>query len=129
MNEKTIKGTSISVINDFILVIDKHIESKTFFVRKSSVNKSMGKNNYYTHMTVRSDKKCEENKLFFIHQDVIIRLLLLDEVFPDLFEDLKLRPASNCREIVVEKEDVNLIVKTIKVKIDLINSIISSISY
>lgn len=123
MDAKTIKGTSLDVINDSILVIDNHIKSKTCFVRKSSVKKVMGKNNYFTHMTTRTGPKLEDSALFFMHEDVIIRLLLLNEVFPYLFEDLKLLPTSQCLNFIVGKEMTPYLIHLIKAKLDLISRI------
>ena len=119
MDERTIKGTSVSLIKNLLLVINNHIEAGTLFVPKSDVGKIMGNYNYHNCIFV------SDLEDFYMHQEVIIRLLLLEEIFPDLFYGLRLKSEFRGGDTVVENDRVDLVKNKVKLRLDLVNNIIS----
>ena len=124
MDKRMIKGPSVSLIKDFISSINNHIKSKTFYLPKPEVEKKLKENDYYFRKTGCTYPSKTVHKLFVMHPDVFVKLLLLSEIFPYLFRTFRLKPEGEHGEIIVADFRVLPLIEETKSILDMINGAI-----
>lgn len=123
--DKKIKGTSLSVINNWVKVLDLYINSNTVFVRcQDSLEDN--KENYLDQIGCPDPiGGYEEGKVLFMQEDVALILFMMSEVFFDIFANLELRPAANCTLFLVKEGQDKIITTFIKGRLLLVKRLLS----